>query len=486
MKKWFLMVPLMLFAIRWLAIESFERYSEVPVCEERENRWDAPIRSCSTYDQMLASHYRVLKGEVYWEHQNYAPEFGCGQGPGAIGGNLISFKCWMQRDGYARTVEHRTLIKVETYSPSFKILEGRSSVPSKWQKRQFNNYAIGQRGVYYKGYLMEHVDPDDFEVIFPFGNEEEWSFINVARAGKMTFVQGVEFGEIDLAKFRLIKPSKCPENSRECFSYDLTKLLSGDRDRGVFGSIGKDLIFLSADGAILFKNKSSSGMFTFSDKLGQYIYTGGVLYELSRASDELTVANSYAIKRSRWFRPDHKAPAQPLEGNLGWQHEQIMRYDLTSEAVYFDGERLPGADPNDLTVVFPFGTDERWKIFNISRSGKSSFVGARNVGKIDFNGLRVLPPCKVFSSGVSSACWSEQRILRSVREQGVVTIVGEDVFYFSPYGGVRRFIGAASVDLYAYEKNGVFYIHSDGESYKVSNYTRRYEVLNARLGQGME
>jgi hypothetical protein len=33
MKKWFLLVPFLLVAIRWVAIESFERYSEVPVCE---------------------------------------------------------------------------------------------------------------------------------------------------------------------------------------------------------------------------------------------------------------------------------------------------------------------------------------------------------------------------------------------------------------------------------------------------------------------
>lgn len=228
MKKWFLMVPFLLVAIRWVAIESFERYSKVPVCEEQKGHWGGISRNCPAYDQVLAADYRVRGGEVYWEDRKYLPEKICGFGISALYANIFSLKCWLEKNGYVRTVERRTLTKVENLSPKFKVLEGGESWLLDWQKKQYNKYAIGEHGVYFEGRLLEGIDPNDFSVIFPLGNHEMWSFFNLSRAGNVTFVSGQSLGNVDLALSHLLIPSKCPRGLAGCKTDGFAQLLQAE------------------------------------------------------------------------------------------------------------------------------------------------------------------------------------------------------------------------------------------------------------------
>lgn len=228
MKKWFLKAFFLLSATMLLTTGLFELYSKMPVCEEQENGRGAMSRSCLPYDQVLAADYRVRKGQVYWEKRRYSPEKNCGFGMSSFYANLFSFKCLLEMNGYIRTVEHRTLIKIEKLSPTFRVLEGKESGLLDWQKKQYNKYAIGEQGVYFEGRLLEGADPQDFSVIFPLGDSEVWSFFNVSRSGNLTFVSGEGLGNVDPALYHLLPPFKGPSVPAGCGANALAKPLQAE------------------------------------------------------------------------------------------------------------------------------------------------------------------------------------------------------------------------------------------------------------------
>ena len=228
MKKWFLKAFFLLSATMLLTTGLFELYSKMPVCEERENGRGAMNNSCLPYDQVLAGDYRVRKGQVYWEDREYAPEKNCGFGVYSILANITSFKCLLEMKGYIRTVEHRTLTKLEKLSPAFRVLEGTESGLLDWQKKQFNKYAVGEQGVYFEGRLLEGADPKNFSVIFPLGDSEVWSFFNVSRAGSLTFVSGKSLGNVDPALYHLLPPVKGTSVPAGCGANTLAEPLQAE------------------------------------------------------------------------------------------------------------------------------------------------------------------------------------------------------------------------------------------------------------------
>lgn len=464
MKKWFLKAFFLLSATMLLTTGLFELYSKMPVCEERENGRGAMNDSCLPYDQVLAGDYRVRKGQVYWEDREYAPEKNCGFGVYSILANITSFKCLLEMKGYIRTVEHRTLTKVEKLSPAFRVLEGTESGLLDWQKKQFNKYAVGEQGVYFEGRLLEGADPKNFLVIFPLGDHELWSFVSASRAGDMTFVGGQNLGDVDLTLFRLLEPSKCPEAFAGCKTDDLAQLLQAEG--GIFGALGNDVVFLSGYKLVRFENKVSPGMYMFSHKAKRYLHTQGTLYELSVARDKLIGSPSDYKDGMIWFRPDYKSLFQSSEVYLPWQNEQISQYSVTDDGVYFRGQRLDGADPKKFKVIFPFGTDAQWKTFYISKSDSVLFREETSIGTADFRELKFLLPCNVSASGVIHSCWLFREVLASASVKGVVAQLGEDVFYFHRHG-VSKFIGAASTGFHIADVDGVFYLIRKGASYRL-------------------
>jgi hypothetical protein len=477
MKKWFLMVPFLLVAIKWVAIESFERYSKVPVCEAEIDGRGASLHGCSAYDQILAGNYRVIKGEVYWERKNYAPEFGCGQGPGAIAGNLISFKCWMQRDGYARTVEHRSLTKVEKLSPSFRVLESEEPGLLTWQKEQFNDYAVGEQGVYRYGRRLEGADPKDFSVIFPLGDQEHWRFLDISRSGKSTFVGRKNLGEVDLTQFRLLEPSDCPKVNAGCSTDDLAELLRSGDD--VVGSVGNDVVVLRAYDSVRIDNKASPGMYIFTHGANRYVHTREVLYQLSAPNYENVKNSDGELEDKIWFRRVFIPQPKNSQKYLAWQREQFLNYGVSEDGVYFNGLLLEDADPKNFEVVFPFGTAAGWVSLNLSKSGNSSYVGKWKVENTDFRKLEVMLPCTVSEADVTDGCWTLERMANSVRDTGVVARLGEDIFYFYR-GGVRRYIGAVLLGSHVLEQDGGLFLSGGGKTYIFEKSGYGFYKINTR------
>lgn len=447
MKKWLWRVPLILLALRWLAIESFELYSEVPVCDEREKRQGAMTRSCGAYDQVLAGEYKVRKGQVFWEDREYSPEKTCGLGMSSFIYNLFSFKCHMEMNGYGRTVEHRTLTKVEKLSPTFKVLEGVQSGMLDWQKQQYSKYAISEQGVYFEGALLKGVNPADFNVIFPLGNEEYWRFLDIYRSGESTFVSGDNLGDIDLRHLRLLEPPPCVKPGAQCTEDKLGQLF---RDKGgVIGSVGKDFIVLGAYRSARVKNKAAPDMYTFSYDSNRYVHTQGELYQVSAQRDEPLINSDGGTDYTEWFRPVYKPSVEDSKDYLPWQKEKFLNYAVTDDSVYFKGRRLEGANPKAFKVVFPFGPEAAWGALNLSTSGSDSFVGHWKVEDADFEKLLMLPPCSVSDDGVTGDCWTSQQVANSIDDEGMVAQLGQDIFYFRR-NSAQRIKAAVSPGFYVF------------------------------------
>jgi len=457
MMKWFLIVPLMILAVRGIAIELLERYSKVPVCTQFADRGLSSSKGCSAYDQVLASQYRVIKGVVYWERKSYAPEFGCAQGPGGMGGNLFSYKCWVKQAGYARTEERRSFTYVEPFTPSFKVLEPQEPGLLDWQKEKFNNYAVGESGVYRYGMRIEGADPKDFSVIFPLGDQKHWSSLGISRSGKTTFIGWKSLGEVDLTQFRLIESSDCQDVKTGCTAQELAGML--DTGSGVVGTVGGDVVILRSYDSAFIKDKASPGMYTFARGKNRYVHTQGVLYQdLANQSTYVRDINDDLV-RAVGFRPVYQPRSQHSQQHPAWQQEQFLRYGVSDEGVYLGRQLLMGADPKDFEVVFPFGSDARWEIFNLSRSGNVSFLGDKRIENADFGKLEILFPCKVSEEGATNICWTLEDVVKSVSTKGVAARMGDDIFYFHR-DEVRRFVGAAASGFYVLERGGDLFLSS--------------------------
>jgi hypothetical protein len=471
------MVPFLVLAVWVIVLKSFERYSEVPVCQEQENWRGATIRSCLAYDQILAGDYRVRKGQVYWEERKYAPEKTCGFGISSLVANIFSLKCRLEESGYGRTVEYRTLTKVEKLSPSFKVLEATAPGLLDWQKEQFTKYAVGEQGVYLYGRRIKGADPKDFSVIFPLGEEEYWRFLDISRSGKSTFVGRKNLGEVDLAQFRLLSTFDCLKVNAGCTAEDLSQLflIRG----GIVGVVGNDVVALGTYDSTRFDNKASPGMYTFSRGDDQYIHTQGVLYQVSDQREESVTNSDGDPEFTVWFRRVYRPNPQNSEEFLPWQQEQFLNYTVSDDSVYFKGRRLEGADPKDFKVVFPFGPEAQWGALNLSKSGSDSFVGRWRVENADFEKLLILPPCRVSDDGEKGDCWTSQQMANSIGNAGVVAQLGEDVFHFRR-NTAQRIKGAISPGFYIFMRNDDMWLSSGNVMHRFSRYAYGFDEVKAR------
>ena len=480
MKKWFLKAFFLLSATMLLTTGLFELYSKMPVCEERENGRGAMNDSCLPYDQVLAGDYRVRKGQVYWEDREYAPEKNCGFGYFSILANITSFKCLLDMKGYIRTVEHRTLTKLEKLSPAFRVLESKESGLLDWQKEQFGKYAVGEQGVYFEGKLLEGVDPKDFTVVFPLGDEEHWRFLDVFRSGNSTFVGGKNLGDVDLSHFRLLETPSCLKPNAQCAVNELARLFNGGD--GVVGSVDNDIIILGTYWSARAENKASPTMSSFLRGSERYISSQGVLYHISPHSYELVKDSGGEHERRAWFLSVYKPHPQDSREFLPWQQEQFLDYSIGGNSVYFKGTRLEGAGPQDFKVVFPFGPEAQWGKLSLSTSGGNSFVNRWKVKNADFDKLQLLPPCTISEEGLAGDCWTSEQMIDSIDGAGLVAQLGEDVFYFGR-DGAQRFIGAVSPGFYVFERGGHIVLSSRGARYEMRRYVYGTEEIDVRQRQ---
>ena len=127
--------------------------------------------------------------------------------------------------------------------------------------------------------------------------------------------------------------------------------------------------------------------------------------------------------------------SEPLRAK--WQQDQLANFAKDEKSVYFKGELIEGADPQQFSAIFPFGEDEKWENFHVSQSGRSVFLRDKVIDDIDLRQFRAFTPVRCPEHGLSS-CTGARKV--------------DDFFKYGNWGGV---LGRIENDIFFLRPNGV-------------------------------
>ena len=175
------------------------------------------------------------------------------------------------------------------------------------------------------------------------------------------------------------------------------------------------------------------------------------------------------LRKVAKFSPTFK----PLEFHGGLksdcQKRHLSSYAKDNEFVYFQRYKLNGADPKDISLIFPFGEDPRGENFNIAHSGGSLFFHGTKSPYVDLSGFAALKPIRC--PGHELTCTPARNIERlSERDMafGVLGWIGQDVVLLSPHRGATVFRGMASPDMFYFSNRSKMYFFANGNFYEVN------------------
>jgi hypothetical protein len=103
----------------------------------------------------------------------------------------------------------------------------------------------------------------------------------VSQSGKSLFLQSNLIEDIELRKFRMLNPVRCPEHGLSCVA-DFDDLKNYRTRHGVLGRVGDDVVLLQSHDVVRFPDMASPDMFMFMTRYKAYLYTHKKFYELSR------------------------------------------------------------------------------------------------------------------------------------------------------------------------------------------------------------
>lgn len=250
------------------------------VCREWINAYVGdPPRRCSNNLRPVSSNY-VVKGKyVYWIDQKNHDERPCPMGMLTFLARSSSLGCIASSRNEPREVEERKLYGGMRYLSSFHSLEGSIPLAVNWQKRALANYAKDEESVYFKGKKIEGAVPQQFSVIFPFGEDWKWNEFNVLLSGRALFLNGKKTEYVDLHQFHAFTAARCPGHGLSSCAgvwYDW-EFIKYDR---VLGWVGNDIVLLRREGVTRFPDMTSPDMFMFATSKRFYIYSNKKFYEL--------------------------------------------------------------------------------------------------------------------------------------------------------------------------------------------------------------
>lgn len=241
---------------------------------------------CTAKLRFLSSNYVIKKGHVYWMTKTEHEEKPCGFGMPFFFHNLLSWRCFTSEENQIDHIEMRRLRSVTPYSAGFKALEGSAPLLATWQQEKMKIYAKNEKSVFFKGIEIVGADPNNFEVAFPFPDDEFWRDIDVSTSGKPLFSRWKPIGNIELNQFRAFTPVRCPKNGLSCVE-DIENNQNDGSRHGIVGWIGDDILVIHANGIDRFPGMASPDVFMFKTRYKIYLHAKKNFYELSHVRDKL-------------------------------------------------------------------------------------------------------------------------------------------------------------------------------------------------------
>lgn len=154
------------------------------------------------------------------------------------------------------------------------------------------------------------------------------------------------------------------------------------------------------------------------------------------------------------------------DNNLAkWQQEQLEEYAIDDGSVYFRGVKIDIASPRDFSVAFPFGDEDRWKIFSVSKSGGRYFMRGNLVEGVQLEEFQQFDPVQCPQHGLP--CTSEKDSEFSLKYgHFALGWVGDDVVLLRK-DGVNLYKGMMSTDTFMFSSINKVYLFSRGKFYEL-------------------
>jgi hypothetical protein len=151
-----------------------------------------------------------------------------------------------------------------------------------------------------------------------------------------------------------------------------------------------------------------------------------------------------------------------------WQGDQLEHFAADASSVYFESQKIDGADPRDFSVAFPF-TDGKWSEFHFSKSRGKLFVNGVSIPEMDVSRFELLKFVDWPDRGVKYAFDATLTIepnSDTFGSKGVLGRIGSDLVYLRR-DGATIFRNMASTGAFVFIEPQHMYLSSAGQFYDV-------------------
>lgn len=268
-----LLLPGLCFAFERYACTAYWYNGSIPTTLNRQADRITDCGKLGVVGRKMGKYYLVVNGKAYWTHYEKERSGPCpGMGVGAMG-NMINPVCylpsWLQIN---HTQEERSYWLVSTDGDHFQLIGTNHKNMVAWQRDTMARYTVDRSSVYLNSVRLPGADPKTFEVLFPYGSTEEWSYFSFGRDQQHSYIDEYAFPLIALDKVTWL-PLPCIEGSFSCKD-------SGDV-RTHIGRVGRDILFLQyGSRPTVFHDKAGPNLFCFRSDAVNYCRTGGKLYAI--------------------------------------------------------------------------------------------------------------------------------------------------------------------------------------------------------------
>lgn len=210
-------------------------------------------------------------------------------------------------------------------------------------------------------------------------------------------------------------------------------------------------------------------------------FTNMFSYEcMSSERNEPYYVNERRLEGGARYTPEFASLEGTEPTRVYWQQQQLAYYAKDKKSVYFKGRVVEGADPNKFAPIFPFGDGERWKSFNVSRSGNTTFLNQYAVGDIDFSKFKPFIPVRCPRHGIAqcTAPRSVDDFIKYGNWGGVLGKIDDEVVLVTGLE-VYRFSGVVSPDAFMFATHKKLYFYSDGKFYEWSGRGLKFVDMDA-------
>lgn len=143
---------------------------------------------------------------------------------------------------------------------------------------------------------------------------------------------------------------------------------------------------------------------------------------------------------------------------MPWQRASVMRYAVDSTFVYWNSEKMEGADPALFEVIFPFGDDPRWEKYSVARDQNHIYIDGWPIPTIDLDKVGWMD---VRCEGPDTRCKETGYAAASIGK------VGDDILFLRYGYRPTVFKGLASSDLSCFRRDFSQYCYTSGKRYLI-------------------